>query len=176
MQALLSKPEPGEPLSLYLSVTEVAVSAVLVREQEGVKHPGAVVGMVLKLPQGDLLVQAVQCEFKATNNEAAYEALILGLQLAQDLKIRPIQVYRDSQLIVNHVNSSYAAKDPTMMAYLEIAQELKLIFKTFNIKQIPRDQNVEADSLAALGATFKSGKISTIPIVYVLEPAISKAG
>ncbi|XP_074299382.1 uncharacterized protein LOC141630466 [Silene latifolia] len=137
---------------------------------------GAGVGLVLKSSQGDLLVQAVRCEFKATNNEAEYEALILGLQLALDLKIRHLQVYSDSQLIVNHVNNSYASRDPTMMAYLEIAQELKLRFKTFNNKQIPRDQNVEADALAALGATFKSGTISTIPIVHVLEPAISKAG
>ncbi|XP_074301041.1 uncharacterized protein LOC141632388 [Silene latifolia] len=136
---------------------------------------GAGVGLVLKSPQGDLLVQAVRCEFKATNNEAEYEALILGLQLALDLKIRHLQVYSDSQLIVNHVNNSYAARDPTMMAYLEIAEALKLRFQTFNIKQIPRDQNVEADALAALGATFKSGTISTIPIVHVLEPAISKA-
>ncbi|XP_074306319.1 uncharacterized protein LOC141641561 [Silene latifolia] len=301
---LLSKPEHGEPLSLYLSVTEVAVSAVLVREQEGMQHPvyyvsksllpaetrytsleklvlalvtasyklrpyfeshtisvitnyplktimrkpelsgrmakwsihlsgydlkfeprtaiksqaladfvsdfspslqmqaekeiltleedkgeqvwqlnvdgasnmkGAGVGLVLKSPQGDLLVQAVRCEFKATNNEAEYEALILGLQLALDLKIRHLQVYSDSQLIVNHVNNSYAARDPTVMAYLEIAQALKLRFQTFNIKQIPRDQNVEAAALAALGATFKAGTISTVPIVHVLEPAISKA-
>ncbi|XP_074293531.1 uncharacterized protein LOC141620603 [Silene latifolia] len=136
---------------------------------------GAGVGLVLKSPQGGLLVQAVRCEFKATNNEAEYEALILGLQLALDLKIRHLQVYSDSQLIVNHVNNSYAARDPTMMAYLEIAQALKLRFQTFNIKQIPRDQNVEVDALAALGATFKAGTISTVPIVHVLEPAISKA-
>ncbi|XP_074314746.1 uncharacterized protein LOC141649982 [Silene latifolia] len=136
---------------------------------------GAGVGLVLKSPQGDLLVQAVRCEFKATNNEAEYEALILGLQLALDLKIRHLQVYSDSQLIVNHVNNSYAARDPTMMAYLEIAQALKLRFQTFNIKQIPRDQNVEADALAALGVTFKAGTVTTVPIVHVLEPAISKA-
>ncbi|XP_074297869.1 uncharacterized protein LOC141628661 [Silene latifolia] len=135
---------------------------------------GAGVGLVLKSPQGDLLVQAVRCEFKATNNEAEYEALILGPHCS-DLKIVHLQVYSDSQLIVNHVNNSYAARDPTMMAYLEIAQALKLRFQTFNIKQIPRDQNVEADALAALGAIFKAGTISTVPIVHVLEPAISKA-
>ncbi|XP_074310469.1 uncharacterized protein LOC141646491 [Silene latifolia] len=36
---LLSKPEPGEPLFLYLAVTEVAVSAVLVREQDKEQKP-----------------------------------------------------------------------------------------------------------------------------------------
>ncbi|XP_074315061.1 uncharacterized protein LOC141651241 [Silene latifolia] len=60
------------------------------------------------------------------------------------------------------------------MAYLDLAKELTLKFARFNIKQIPRDQNAEADALATLGATFKAGAISTIPIVHVLEPAILK--
>ncbi|XP_074277845.1 uncharacterized protein LOC141601456 [Silene latifolia] len=37
--SLLPKPEKGEPLSVYLSVTDTAVSAVLVKEQEGQQHP-----------------------------------------------------------------------------------------------------------------------------------------
>ncbi|XP_074277205.1 uncharacterized protein LOC141600847 [Silene latifolia] len=85
---------------------------------------GAGVGLVLKSPQGDLIVQAVRCEFKATNNEAEYEALIL-------------KVCSDSKLIVNHVNDCYEARDPRMMAYLDVAKELTLRFDTFNIKQIP---------------------------------------
>ncbi|KAL0361940.1 UNVERIFIED_CONTAM: hypothetical protein Sradi_3878500 [Sesamum radiatum] len=36
---LLSKPEPGEPLLLYLAITKVAASAVLTREHEGEHRP-----------------------------------------------------------------------------------------------------------------------------------------
>ncbi|XP_074277469.1 uncharacterized protein LOC141601102 [Silene latifolia] len=61
------------------------------------------------------------------------------------------------------------------MAYLDVAKELTLIFATFNIKQIPKDQNAEADALATLGATFKAEAVSIIPIVHVLEPAILKS-
>ncbi|XP_074267162.1 uncharacterized protein LOC141590469 [Silene latifolia] len=103
---------------------------------------GAEVGLDLKSPQGDLIVQAV-CS--------------------------------DSKLIVNHVNDSYEARDSRMMAYLDIAKELTLRFATFNNKQIPRDQNAEVDALATMGATFKAGVISTIPIVHVLEPSILKS-
>ncbi|XP_074288332.1 uncharacterized protein LOC141613491 [Silene latifolia] len=52
---------------------------------------GAGVGLILQSPQGDLIAQAVRCEFKATNNETEYEALILGLRLALDLGIRNLQ-------------------------------------------------------------------------------------
>ncbi|XP_074289290.1 uncharacterized protein LOC141614446 [Silene latifolia] len=112
--------------------------------------------------------------YQATNNEAEYEALILGLRLAMDLKIKYLKICCDSKLIVNHVNDSYETRDSRMMAYLDVAKELTLRFATFNIKQIPRDQNAEADALATLGATFKAREISTIPIVHVLEPAILK--
>ncbi|XP_074311326.1 uncharacterized protein LOC141647151 [Silene latifolia] len=40
--------------------------------------------------------------------------------------------------------------------------------------QVPRDQNVEADALATLGATFKPTELSSIPITHVLTPAIQQ--
>ncbi|KAK3029250.1 hypothetical protein RJ639_038156 [Escallonia herrerae] len=45
---LLSKPFPGEYLLIYLSVTEVAVSAVLIREEDGVQKPIYYVSKVLQ--------------------------------------------------------------------------------------------------------------------------------
>ena len=39
--------------------------------------------------------------FKESNNEAEYEALIVGLRLAKELQARNIQIYSDSQLVVN---------------------------------------------------------------------------
>ncbi|XP_074304424.1 uncharacterized protein LOC141639143 [Silene latifolia] len=94
---------------------------------------GAGVGLVLKSPQREQIIQAVRCEFKATNNDDEYEALILGLQLALEMQINHITVYSDSQLIVNHVNNVYTARDPKMVAYLEVAKELKLRFASFHI-------------------------------------------
>ncbi|XP_074265315.1 uncharacterized protein LOC141587745 [Silene latifolia] len=228
---LLAMPEQGEPLFPYCTSTRKAtfVSAVLVKEQEGVQHPvyyisktaiksqaladfisdfcptirgeaeegmltitgsqdseiwtlyidgasnarGAGVGLVLRSPKGDMIVQAVRCEFKATNNEAEYEALILGMQMASGLKVRNLRVYSDSLLVVNHVNNEYVACDSKMIAYLKIATEQKLKFRTFKITQVPRDQNVEADALATLGATFHH-VITNIPITHVLTPAIRK--
>ncbi|XP_074283601.1 uncharacterized protein LOC141608141 [Silene latifolia] len=61
-----------------------------------------------------------------------------------------------------------------MIAYLKIATEQKSKFRTFKITQVPRDQNVEADALATLGATFQPTELSNIPITHVLTPAIQK--
>ncbi|KAK2996935.1 hypothetical protein RJ639_026503 [Escallonia herrerae] len=45
---LLSKPFPGEDLLIYLSVTEVSVSTVLIREEDGVQKPIYYVSKVLQ--------------------------------------------------------------------------------------------------------------------------------
>ena len=41
---------------------------------------GIGLGLVLKSPQGDKIVHAISSEFNATNNEAEYEVLIVGLE------------------------------------------------------------------------------------------------
>ncbi|XP_074297829.1 uncharacterized protein LOC141628610 [Silene latifolia] len=135
---------------------------------------GVGVGLVLRSPKGDMIVQAIRCESKATNNEAEYEAFILGMQMASGLKVRNLRVYSDSLLVVNHVNNEYVVRDSKMIAYLKIATEQKSKFRTFKITQVPRDQNVEADALAKLGATFQPTGLSNIPITHVLTPAIQK--
>ncbi|KAK3029305.1 hypothetical protein RJ639_040141 [Escallonia herrerae] len=61
---LLSKTFPGEDLFLYLSITEVAVSAVLVREGDGVQKPIYCVSKVLqdvetRYPKIDRIVLAL---------------------------------------------------------------------------------------------------------------------
>ncbi|XP_074298655.1 uncharacterized protein LOC141629578 [Silene latifolia] len=104
---------------------------------------GAGVGLILRSPQGDLIAQAVRCEFKATNNEIEYEALILEMQLALELEVRNLQISSNSLLIVNHVNDEFIARDSKMISYLKVAKELKQKFKDCKPKQISRNQNME---------------------------------
>ncbi|XP_074265474.1 uncharacterized protein LOC141587908 [Silene latifolia] len=145
----------GEAEEGMLTITRSQDSEIWTLYIDGASNAkGAGVGLVLRSPKGDMIVQAVRCEFKATNNEAEYEALILGMQMASGLKVKNPRVYSDSLLVVNHVNNEYVARDSKMIAYLKIATEQKSKFRTFKITQVPRDQNVEADAMATLGATF----------------------
>ncbi|XP_074352080.1 uncharacterized protein LOC141691241 [Apium graveolens] len=87
---------------------------------------GTGLGLVLKSPQGDMIAQSICCDFKAKNNEADYEALIMGLVVAKNMKIRSIDVNCDSLLIVNHVKGSYEAKDPKMVILGAVTKGLDL--------------------------------------------------
>ena len=59
-----------------------------------------------------------------SNNEAEYEALLVGLQLATSMGAEQIQVYIDSQLVVNQVLKKYEAREESMVAYLSLVREI----------------------------------------------------
>jgi hypothetical protein len=64
---------------------------------------GARAGVVLILPEGDMLKYMIQIEFPATNNTAKYEVLVTGHRLAKELDIRWLLIRGDSQLVAKQV-------------------------------------------------------------------------
>ena len=66
--------------------------------------------------------------FKASNNEAKYEALIVGLRAILDLGAQDVKVYLDSRLIINQVKGSFEAKDHWMIDYLLLVKQTMSLF------------------------------------------------
>ncbi|KAL0313283.1 UNVERIFIED_CONTAM: hypothetical protein Sradi_5727600 [Sesamum radiatum] len=61
---------------------------------------GSGAGIVVMSPQGENLEFAIKFDFKASNNEAEYEALVIGMRMAHEVGARHLIAYSDSQLIV----------------------------------------------------------------------------
>ncbi|GKE37369.1 reverse transcriptase domain-containing protein, partial [Tanacetum coccineum] len=74
-------------------------------------------GLILTNQEGVEFTYAMRFTFKATNNEAEYEALIAGLQIAEQIGIKNLQAHVDSRLVANQVNGSYVAKESGMIQY-----------------------------------------------------------
>ena len=68
---------------------------------------GASAGIVIITPEGIRLEHSFKLGFKASNNEAEYKALIVGLKTAFDLSPRDVEVYLDSRLVINQVQGSF---------------------------------------------------------------------
>jgi len=49
--------------------------------------------------------------FKASNNQAEYDALIVGMMLSQELGAQNLLVKSDSLLVIEQVTGRYQAKD-----------------------------------------------------------------
>ena len=62
---------------------------------------GAGAGIIIITPEGIRLEHSFRLGFKASNNEAKYEAFIAGLRTAFDMGAHDIEVYLDSRLVVN---------------------------------------------------------------------------
>ena len=108
--------------------------------------------MIITGPHDFHLAYALRFNFKVSNNEAKYEALITALKLAKTLQIQHLAVFSDSQLVVNQVNGDFEAREPRMFEYLKVVQSLVCDFADFKISYIPREENVQADVLSKVAS------------------------
>ncbi|XP_073101396.1 uncharacterized protein [Elaeis guineensis] len=68
---------------------------------------GSGAGFLLTNSEGVVTEHALQFNFKASNNQAEYEALVVGLKLALKLGIDRLKVFSDSQLIVGQTKGEF---------------------------------------------------------------------
>ena len=110
-------------------------------------HAGGI-GVVLKSLEADTLKRKMRLHYPTTNNEAEYETLLKGLELAKSLGAESILVQEDSQLVIGQVNGTCEAKEERMKKYLNKVRRLIKKFSTAHFVQIPREENMEVDTLA----------------------------
>ncbi|XP_064955645.1 uncharacterized protein LOC103986523 [Musa acuminata AAA Group] len=113
---------------------------------------GAGAGLVLLAPDGRSFERSLRFEFKATNNEAEYEALLAGLRLALEMQVAAIHVLTNSQLVAKQLSGGYEARDATMAKYLTRVRDLTAKFPYFTLSNVPREENGRADALAKLAS------------------------
>ncbi|XP_050258937.1 uncharacterized protein LOC126703927 [Quercus robur] len=136
------------------------------------RHAGGI-GVVLQSPEGDKLKHKVRLQYQATNNEVEYEALLKGLELAKSVEAKSIRVMGDSQLIMGQVNGMYEAREGRMKKYLSRVMRLVKRFEKADFVQIPREENVEADTIAkeasADESLEKSDEVQYMPSIDAQE-------
>ena len=103
------------------------------------QHAGGI-GVVLQSPEGDKLKHRVRLQYRPTNNEVEYEALLKGLELAKSVEAKSILIMGDSLLVMGQINGTYKAKEERMKRYLEKVLQLVKKFKEANFIQIPREE------------------------------------
>ncbi|XP_052171502.1 uncharacterized protein LOC127787482 [Diospyros lotus] len=120
-----------------------------------IKGSGA--GIILEGPDGLLIEQSLRFNFRTSNNQAEYEALIVGLGLAKEVGATKLIARNDSQLVINHVKGEFQAKDHQLSKYLNKVKALSEAIESFNIEYVPREQNLRVDLLLKLDSTKALG-------------------
>ena len=96
--------------------------------------------VVLLSPEGDVVECVIRLDFPTTNNEAKYEALVAGIDLARAAGATSVVIYCDSQVITNLVNGDYECKGERMKRYLDQVKR-RIDDLQAKIVQIPRGEN-----------------------------------
>ena len=113
-------------------------------------NPGAAaVGVVLfPADQDKRPLEYFETIGKATNNEAEYSALILGIEKSLENNIKDLEILLDSELVVRQISGAYRVKKLNLRPLHEKVQKLLRQLDSYNIFHIPREKNKHADRLA----------------------------
>jgi len=119
-------------------------------------NPGpAGAGVFIYNDKGEIIRKAHLFLGKMTNNEAEYQAVILGLDTLKKTfgkdKTREldIEVRMDSELVGKQLRHEYQVKEASLVPLFMKIHNLRVAdFPNLHITFIPREKNVEADKLA----------------------------
>ena len=106
----------AEPAKDAQTTTDLTISKLSVNGASNAQ--GSEAGLILTSPEGIDIEFALRFGFHASNNEAEYEAVITGLNLAHSLEVDQLEIYSDSQLVVRQIEDTYEAKSGRMILYL----------------------------------------------------------
>jgi ribonuclease HI len=92
----------------------------------------------------------------ATNNAAEYAGLVCGLSFALNkLGVSHLDVFGDSQLVINQMIGSYKCKSKNLQASYADALALKCKFEQISFSHVYRHINADADRMANAGMDRK---------------------
>ncbi len=84
----------------------------------------------------------------ATNNEAEYQALIEALNYCIENSIKEIEVFLDSNLVVEQVNKNFKVKAGNLKVLNSQVENMIKEFEYIEFKHVYREENKRADQLA----------------------------
>jgi len=146
---------------------------------DGSSNPKAVgAGIVLEGPNDILIEKSLHFAFKTSNNQAEYEAILVGLSLAREVGVKMLTCKTDSKLTIGHLNDEFQIKDPILLQYYHLVRiVIQSAFERFRIEHIPRTDNIRADILSKLASTKSKSRhrsllqqtLSTLSITHTCQ-------
>ena len=126
--------------------------------------------ILLISPQGDHIPRSVRLTFsdhhRLTNNIIEYKACIIGLETALDLRVRQLEIHRDSNLVIQQTQGIWRTRDEKLKPYHAYLDLLVDRFDELRYIHLPRVENQFADALATLASMIK------IPAGVTMRPLL----
>ena len=104
--------------------------------------------MVLRDPNGKIILELAKRFGRDTNNVAEYYGLLAALDYALSRGIKALRIRSDSELLVRQMQGRYKVKSEDLKPLYERAFKMSKQFTYFAIEHVRREMNREADTLA----------------------------
>lgn len=107
------------------------------------------IGVVIEeLVSGKVLEEHAKYLGVTTNNQAEYQAVILGLKRCKELGATSVEVLADSELLIRQANGEYRVKNPDLQLRFQEMRTLVIQIGMVTFKHVYREANKAADALA----------------------------
>ncbi|GAU31019.1 hypothetical protein TSUD_214550 [Trifolium subterraneum] len=128
---------------------------------------GSGIGAIIVTLKGAHIPFTARLQFECTNNIAEYEACIMGIEEVIDLRIKNINIYGDSALVINQIKGEWETRHASLIPYRDYARRLLTFFNKVELHHIPRDENQMADALATLSSMYRVNRWNEIPTISI---------
>ncbi|XP_039684984.1 uncharacterized protein [Medicago truncatula] len=128
---------------------------------------GSGIGAIIVTPKDTHIPFMARLTFDCTNNMAEYEACIMGIEEAIDLRIKNLDIYGDSALVINQITGEWETRHPGLVPYKDYARRLLTFFNKVELHHIPRDENQMADALATLSSMYQVNRRNEVPLIHI---------
>ena len=102
---------------------------------------GNEIGAVIISPEGCHTPFTARLCLDCTNNMAEYEACILGPKATIDLRIKHLNMFGDSALVISRIKGEWDTKHPNLIPYKELVLSLIPYFEEIVFEHFPREEN-----------------------------------
>ena len=114
--------------------------------------------IVIISPRGVKTTLSFNLAYGCPNNQAEYEALVIGLEILLDLREKDVRVIGDSQLVFRQLTREYKCNNWLLTPYVTIVIQLLDSFDNVKFEHMLRESNWEPDELAQIAFGVKMGE------------------
>ncbi|XP_059669137.1 uncharacterized protein LOC132314276 [Cornus florida] len=120
---------------------------------------GSGASIVIISPTGNQTSLSFFLDFRCSNNQAEYEALIIGLEILLEMAVRGVHIVGDSSLVINQISEDFRCLNWQLRPFHSLAAQLVNQFHSVTLEYRPRAMNKMANDLAqiASGVRVPSG-------------------
>ena len=77
------------------------------------------------------------------------------MKIAVEWRVDQLNVFGDSQLVINQVNDIYQTRDEKFLPYKHMVDDMKNYFSHITFQQVPHIDNKATDAMATLASLLQ---------------------